>query len=133
MLAELSGVVWIRSWAGRLVIVWLGLFFVAVGNLLPRTRPNLVVGIRTRRTLADRQFWIRLHRLSGYAAVVVGCVIVVSGAFLRRPIAFCVTRPSALQFVTTFAQGTTLSKDNPTCPATQKKTQCPPPTRLPLH
>jgi uncharacterized membrane protein len=87
VLIELSGVVWIRAWASRLVIVWLGLFFVSVGNLLPRTRPNLVVGIRTRRTLIDRQLWIRLHRLSGYVAVVVGLVIVVSGAFLRRPVA----------------------------------------------
>ena len=39
--------------------VMLGLTIISIGNLLPRTRPNLAIGIRTRRTLSDRALWIR--------------------------------------------------------------------------
>jgi len=34
-------------------------------HLLPRTRRNLAIGIRTRATLADRAVWVRTHRLDG--------------------------------------------------------------------
>ena len=69
----------------RLVVVFFGVLLVGVGDLLPRTRPNLAVGIRTSATLADRDFWIRLHRVAGYAAVGLGAVIVVVGTLLRKP------------------------------------------------
>jgi hypothetical protein len=69
----------------RLVVVLFGVLLIGIGDLLPRTRPNLAVGIRTSATLANRDFWIRLHRVAGYAAVAFGAVIVVAGAFLRNP------------------------------------------------
>lgn len=71
---------WIGPWASRAVILLLGLTFIAVGNLLPRTRPNVALGIRTSRTLSDRKLWILTHRVSGYIAVAVGVVTVLSGA-----------------------------------------------------
>src|SRR5918996_3997294 len=58
---NLAGIEWVRAWGPRLVIVLFGAVFIAIGNLLPRTRPNLALGIRTSRTLSDRSFWIRLH------------------------------------------------------------------------
>ena len=57
VMLNLGGVEWIRPWGPRLVVVLLGSAFIAIGNLLPRTRPNLALGIRTRRTLNDRAFW----------------------------------------------------------------------------
>ena len=69
----------------RGTIVIFGLLIVRIGNLLPRTRPNLAFGIRTTRTLADRRFWMQMHRMAGYVAVGFGVVLVVSGAFLSRP------------------------------------------------
>jgi uncharacterized membrane protein len=82
---NLSGVGWIRAAGPRLVVVLLGGVFIAVGNLLPRTRPNLAVGIRTARTLSDRGVWIRLHRTCGYVAVAFGTVVIVSGLVLAGP------------------------------------------------
>ena len=41
------GVEWIRAWGPRLVVVLFGSVFIGIGNLLPRTRPNLALGIRT--------------------------------------------------------------------------------------
>lgn len=70
----------------RLVVILLGITLAAIGNLLPRTRPNMAIGIRTSRTLADRQLWILTHRSTGYAAVVVGAVTIGAGLFLRGPL-----------------------------------------------
>ena len=70
------------AWAGRGVVIALGATLVAVGNLLPRTRPNAAVGIRTWRTLDDRQLWIVTHRVTGYVTVAVGILTVVSGLLL---------------------------------------------------
>lgn len=37
------------------------------------------MGFRTSRTLADRHLWMLTHRASGYVAVAVGAVTVLSG------------------------------------------------------
>ena len=66
-------------------LVLLGVVVVRIGNLLPRTRPNLAFGIRTPRTLANRGLWMQTHRMAGYVAVGLGAVLVVSAAFLSQP------------------------------------------------
>jgi putative oxidoreductase len=83
-LATLADVPGVRPIAPRAVAVLVGLFFVAVGNLLPRTRPNLLIGIRTSRTLEDRELWARMHRTCGYLCVGFGIVVAVASAFLSR-------------------------------------------------
>ncbi len=79
VMLNLGGIAWIRSWGPRIVVVLFGSAFIAIGNLLPRTRPNLALGIRTARTLSDRHFWIRFHRTCGYLSVMLGVVIVTAG------------------------------------------------------
>jgi uncharacterized membrane protein len=59
-----------------------GLALASIGNLLPRLRPNLVIGIRTTGTLHDRATWMRSNRLAGNVAVAVGLIFVVSGVLL---------------------------------------------------
>ena len=66
----------------RTPIVLFGLLGIFVGNLLPRTRPNLALGIRTPRTLSDRQIWQKTHRIAGYLAVFLGVLFVVGGTLL---------------------------------------------------
>ena len=85
-MANLGGAVWLRPWAPRMVIVLFGALLVGVGNLLPQTRPNLVVGLRTRLTLENRTLWIHVHRMAGYTLVGVGAVLAFSGLFLSRPL-----------------------------------------------
>lgn len=85
LMLDLGGVGWIRSWAPRLAVVLFGGVFIAIGNLLPRTRPNLALGIRTSRTLSDRDFWIRLHRTCGNLSVTLGIIIVVAGLSFSGP------------------------------------------------
>ena len=47
---------------------------------------NLAIGIRTRRTLADRALWIRMHRSAGYMVVACGAAIVLSAIAVPKPV-----------------------------------------------
>jgi hypothetical protein len=85
VLAVLIGVQAIQPWASRAVVMVLGLTLMAIGNLLPRTRPNLALGIRTSRTLTDRHLWMLIHRVGGYICVAIGTVTVLTAAFLPGP------------------------------------------------
>ena len=82
VLGLLSG----RRWAAQLVPLMLGCAMISIGNLLPRTRPNLAIGIRTRLTLSDRVLWMRVHRWAGYLIVACGAVIVLSAIAVPRPV-----------------------------------------------
>jgi uncharacterized membrane protein len=82
LLGLLSG----PKWAAQIVPLMLGLTMISIGNLLPRTRPNLAIGIRTHRTLADRALWIRMHRSAGYMVVACGVVIVLSALAVPKPV-----------------------------------------------
>jgi len=81
VLGRLTG----RTWAAQLVPLMLGFTMIGIGNLLPKTRPNLAIGIRTRLTLSDRALWIRVHRWAGYLMVGCGAVIVLSAIAVPRP------------------------------------------------
>jgi uncharacterized membrane protein len=78
-LTDVMDVIGSHTWGKRVVVVMLGLTFVGVGNLLPRTRPNIAFGLRTARTLADTHLWQQVHRVSGYAAVAFGTVVAIAG------------------------------------------------------
>lgn len=52
-----------------------GLFFVAIGNVLPKSRPGFFVGIRTPWTITDTDNWIATHRLGGKLMMLAGLVI----------------------------------------------------------
>jgi SdpI/YfhL protein family len=72
--------------AGRAVVVLLGVLLILVGNLLPRTRPNVAVGVRTARTLANAQLWQQVHRAGGYATVALGLVVAITGLVAARDV-----------------------------------------------
>jgi uncharacterized membrane protein len=86
VLAALLGWTPRGDWVIRAVPLMLGLTMVSIGNLLPRTRPNAAVGIRTRRTLADRACWIRTHRDAGYVVVTAGMVVALSALAIPIPV-----------------------------------------------
>jgi uncharacterized membrane protein len=95
ILGLLSG----RKWAAQVVPLMLGFTMISIGNLLPRTRPNLAIGIRTRLTLSDRALWIRVHRSAGYMLVGCGTVVVLSAITVPRPVGpgmILVVGPAAL-------------------------------------
>jgi uncharacterized membrane protein len=86
VMSELTGLreaAGVRLSSGRAVVVLLGAVLIAVGNLLPQTRPNVAFGLRTSRTLSNAQLWQHVHRAGRYAAVGLGLVIAVAGVLLR--------------------------------------------------
>ena len=70
--------------APRLAMVLFGLLLVGIGNVLPRVRPNPVIGVRTRRLLADHVAWARVHRMAGYCLVTLGAIAVGAGLTLSK-------------------------------------------------
>jgi hypothetical protein len=82
--------------AARSALTLFGLTIVGVGNLLPRTRPNLEIGVRTRRTLSDRAAWMQTHRMLGYATVVFGLLMVVAGLLFSKHAIETIVGPSSL-------------------------------------
>jgi uncharacterized membrane protein len=64
----------------RLTPVLVGALFAALGNVLPRARPNWWFGIRTPWTLSNDRVWARTHRVGGYAMTAAGIVILAGAA-----------------------------------------------------
>jgi uncharacterized membrane protein len=73
-------------WAPRLPFVLVGALLVSVGNLLPTTRPNVIVGIRTPRSLRSRAFWMEINRVGGNVAVGLGLIVIVAAVMLGYPL-----------------------------------------------
>ena len=75
-----------------LIVGGIGLFFMALGNQLSKSRPMYMVGIRTPWTLADPDIWIATHRLGGKLMMAAGLVWLVAaacgwvGAFAMLPL-----------------------------------------------
>lgn len=53
----------------------IGSLFIFIGNLLPKTKHNYFIGIRTPWTLADEQNCFRTHRLAGKIWVLGGLIV----------------------------------------------------------
>jgi len=83
-LIDVMDTVGTHVWGKRVVVVLLGLTFIAIGNLLPRTRPNIALGVRTARTLTNPQLWQQVHRVGGYTTVGLGVVILIAGLVITN-------------------------------------------------
>ena len=57
------------------MLAGVGLFLVAIGNVLPKSRPGFFVGIRTPWTITDPDNWIATHRYGGRIMVAGGIAI----------------------------------------------------------
>jgi uncharacterized membrane protein len=88
-----------------LPMLGVGALFVALGNVLPKSRPGFFVGIRTPWAIMDTDNWIATHRLGGKLMILAGLVIVLASllplpANVRTPAIFgalaaCIVPPLA--------------------------------------
>jgi immunity protein, SdpI family len=67
----------------RLVPIAFGVMLIAIGNQLPRARPNWWFGIRTPWTLSNDRVWERTHRVGGYLMTAGGAAIII-GALVTK-------------------------------------------------
>ena len=65
----------------RMVMLFVGLVFVIVGNYLPKTVQNRTIGIKIKWTLEDEENWNATHRLAGKLWMTGGLLIMLC-AFL---------------------------------------------------
>lgn len=69
----------------NILLAFLGLLLVVVGNLLPKLRPNKYVGIRLPWIMHDEARWAKTHRFSGFAMVLCGVAMLVCSLFASVP------------------------------------------------
>ena len=86
VMAYLTETAWVQRWAPQLALGLVGVLLVSVGNLLPKTRPNALVGIRTARSLGCRKFWMEINRVGGYVSVALGVVSMVAAVSFDHPL-----------------------------------------------
>ena len=60
------------TFMGRFIIASVCIFMIAIGNLLPKSRSNFFVGIRTPWTLSSDYAWEKTHRLGSKLFVLSG-------------------------------------------------------------
>jgi uncharacterized membrane protein len=80
----LIGFIGEQLWLARILGLMVGIFLIATGNELPRSRRNLAWGIRTPQTLASDDVWRRVHRLGGYIRVASGLLVCVASLSAMR-------------------------------------------------
>lgn len=69
----------------RVIVMLIGVTFVAIGNVLPRVRSNWWMGIRTPWTLESERVWRETHRMAGRTFVIGGAVAVAAALLLPEP------------------------------------------------
>ena len=69
------------QWTMRVFTAIVGAGIMVVGNIMPRTRPNWIAGLRTRRTLSDPDLWRRTHRYLGALLMATGIAVIVASLF----------------------------------------------------
>lgn len=83
----------------RIVVFGLGLLFIAMGNILPKSQPNSFAGMRLPWTMNDPANWQATNRLSGVLMMVGGLVLALAAllvgdqAWLLPIVAICVLGP----------------------------------------
>lgn len=61
---------------GTVAPLVVGVLFMALGNVLPRAKPNWWFGVRTPWTLSSDRVWARTHRVAGYTMLLAGLALV---------------------------------------------------------
>ena len=89
LLAAVYGLIhlWLRGIqidVGTVVPLLLGLLFLVLGAVLPRIRPNWLVGIRTPWTLTSEVAWTRTHRVGSWLFALFGVAAFCSACLLQQ-------------------------------------------------
>lgn len=64
---------------GSVILPVIGLLFIVLGNYLPKTTPNYMVGIRLPETLHNSENWQKTNRLGGFTMVFAGLILLITG------------------------------------------------------
>lgn len=63
----------------------IGVLLVMLGNAMPKSQPNSLVGLRLPTTLRDAANWQATHRLTGMLCIIGGFVLMVAALMVQAP------------------------------------------------
>lgn len=69
----------------QLILAGVSVFFVVIGNLLPKTKPNHFVGIRMPWTMNYPEVWYKTHRFGGIVMTIWGVIGVAVAIIVTDP------------------------------------------------
>ncbi|MGK2934690.1 MAG: SdpI family protein [Gemmatimonadaceae bacterium] len=97
----------------RVIPLGIGLLLIVLGNLMPRTRSNWFVGIRTPWTLSNDRVWERTHRLGGRLMVAAGALVMLAGIFAPLRSALVLIASAVTVSVVVFAYSYVIWRTDP--------------------
>ncbi len=71
----------------KLPFALVGVLFIVVGNIMPKTRLNGVIGFRTDESMYNETTWRRTNRFGGYAMVLAGVLMLIANALIPNVLA----------------------------------------------
>lgn len=60
------------------------ILLIIMGNHYPQLKPNSLVGIKTKWTLADEDTWRASHKVGGYASIIAGALLFILSILLNQ-------------------------------------------------
>ncbi len=72
--------------SGSLIIkaacVLTGILFIVIGNFMPKTKKNGLIGLRTTWSLYNDNTWMKSNRFGGFTMMIMGAAVIVSSVFV---------------------------------------------------
>lgn len=70
----------------RLPFILMGLLFIVLGNIMPKTRRNGFIGFRISWSMYNDETWRRTHRFSGWVMAAAGVLMVLAASLISPPL-----------------------------------------------
>lgn len=86
----------VRTAPIKAIFIGVGLLFIVIGNYLPKTRSNWLIGIRTPWTLSSDITWEKTHRMGGRLFLGGGLLMIIASIFLPLEFAIALSLISSL-------------------------------------
>lgn len=80
----------------RLPFILMGILFIVLGNIMPKTRRNGFIGFRMSWSMYNDETWRRTHRFAGYVLVIAGILTIIAAAALPGSLAPIFAVPALL-------------------------------------
>ncbi len=71
----------------KIVVMAFGIAFILMGNILPKTRLNGTIGIRTKWSMANEKTWAATHQTGGIMMIIAGIVTFIVGILAKETFA----------------------------------------------
>lgn len=67
-----------------LLLACMGIGFIVMGNIMPKTKLNSIIGLRTKWSMKNEMTWKRSQRFGGITFIVSGVLITLGGIFFFK-------------------------------------------------